>query len=258
VSDSITVHLDGPIGRLTLSNPAKRNALTWRMYDELIEACSVLDADPRVRVVVIRGAGGRAFAAGTDIAQFREFQNAEDGVDYEHRTSDVLAAIRGLRVPVIAAVEGPAVGAGLVIALCSDIVVATPDAVFGVPIARTLGNCLPPAVMARLYASIGRSRALYLLMTAELIDAARGESYGLVNLVIDRGDFAAAVTALARRICASAPLSMSAFKEVDRLLCSTNDLKNADALYRTVYGSRDFQEGVTAFLEKRPPIWEGQ
>jgi enoyl-CoA hydratase/carnithine racemase len=256
VTDTVLVDIDGPIGRITLSNPDRRNALTWRMYDELQAACSTLHAS-NARVAVIRGAGGKAFAAGTDINQFRDLAGADDGVHYEQRTAEVLTSLLDLRVPLIAAVEGPAVGAGLAIALCSDVVVSTPDAQFGAPIARTLGNCLQPAVTARLYASIGRSRALRLLMTAELLDADRAEQWGLVSAVVDRSDLATYVDSLTQRITAEAPLSLAAFKTIDARLCAAAESIDATDIYRTVYGSRDFREGVDAFLHKRLPAFEG-
>lgn len=253
----VELRVDAAFASLTLSNPARHNALTFAMYDELLAACTRLRGDTGVRVVTVRGDGGRAFAAGTDIAGFTNFGAAE-GVDYEHRTAAVLDALAGLPMPVIGAVEGPAVGAGLALVLACDLVLATPDAVFGIPVARTLGNCLSPAIVGRLYAAVGRTRARHLLMTAATIDARRALEYGLVTELIERDQFDQQLAERAQRLAALAPLTLAAFKEVDRRLLRVIDEIDADDVYRTCYGSRDFREGVEAFTRKRAPDWQGR
>ncbi len=254
----VDLKITGAVARLTLSNPSKLNALTWRMYDELIDGCQALAGDGNVRAVVLRGGGGRAFAAGTDIAQFTDFDGAEDGLAYEHRTAEVLAAVAALPMPVVAAVEGPAVGAGLALALCCDVVIATPDATFGAPVARTLGNCLSPTVVGRLYASIGRARALAMLMTARTVPAEQAQHDGLVSAVVERAEFGSYLEQLSAQLAQAAPLTLAAFKETDRRLLAGFDAVAADDIYRRCYGSRDFGEGVAAFLAKRPPQWQGR
>jgi enoyl-CoA hydratase len=256
VADRVDLQINDGIARLTLSNPRKLNALTFGMYDQMVSACTRLHDDPDVRVVILRG-GGRAFAAGTDIGQFVGF-DASDGIGYEHRTAEVLDALAGLPMPVIGAVEGPAVGAGLALALVCDIVLATPDAVFGAPVAQTLGNCLSPGIVGRLYATIGRARARELLMTASTVDAARAHTYGLVTAIVDRDEFEHRLTETAERMTTLAPLTLTALKEVDRRLMRAFDGIGADDIYRTCYGSHDFREGVAAFRAKRPPHWQGR
>jgi enoyl-CoA hydratase/carnithine racemase len=255
--------IDGPVARIVLSNPAKLNALTYAMFDQLIGACGAVSDAARageVRVAVLRGDGGRAFAAGTDIAEFSAFgaDGSADGVEYEHRTAAMLGAVSALPVPVIAAVEGPAVGNGLALALCCDLVLARDDATFGAPVARTLGNCLSPAVIGRLYAAVGRSRALGVLMTASIIDAPAAAAAGLVTEVVQRERFDKHVDGTASRIAALAPRTLAAFKEADRRLLRAIDSIPADDIFATVYGSDDFREGVAAFLAKRPPKWTGR
>jgi enoyl-CoA hydratase len=139
----LEVERDRAILRLTLSNPGRRNAITWPMYDALERVESTVEGERGIRVVVLRGAGGEAFAAGTDIRQFAEFTTGEQGVEYERRIGRVLASLLRIRVPVIAVVEGPAVGAGLALAACSDLVVATrrrPDDGHGAHRTLALGN----------------------------------------------------------------------------------------------------------------------
>ena len=157
---------DGVVGRITFDRPAARNALTWAMYDELARACETIAADSEVRVAVLRGAGGKAFVAGTDIGQFRDFKSGEDGVDYERRIAKYLAAVEELPVPSLAVVEGWAIGGGLAIAAACDLRVATPGSRFGVPIARTLGNCLSIANYACLAAALGLGRTQRMLLLA--------------------------------------------------------------------------------------------
>ncbi|GIH19263.1 enoyl-CoA hydratase [Rugosimonospora africana] len=252
----VELRVDGDFAQLTLANPDRLNALTFTMYDQLTEACDRLRSSA-VRVVSIRGAGGKAFAAGTDIAGFAGF-DADDGVAYEHRTAAVLDALAGLPMPVIAAVEGPAVGAGLALTLACDLVLATPDAVFGAPVARTLGNCLSPGIIGRLYATVGRARARQLLMTATTLDAQGARDCGLVTEVVARDRLDGHLADTRRRLAALAPLTLRAFKEVDRRLMRCFDQIDADDLYRMCYGSRDFSEGVAAFAEKRAPEWQGR
>lgn len=244
------------VAHVELSNPGRRNAFTWGMYDELEAACVSVRADPAVRVVVIRGAGGEAFAAGTDITQFRDFDGAEDGVAYEHRVGRVLDALLAVPVPVLSVVQGPAVGAGLAVAACSDVVLATPDAVFGVPIARTLGNCLPSAVVARLQRRLGAARTTTMLLTATLLPAAAAAESGFVAAVLPPDRLEDEVAATVTRIRRGAPLTLAALKEIDRRLAAA--VPDGDDLLRDCYGSDDFREGVAAFLEHRRPNWTGR
>ncbi|GHJ42561.1 enoyl-CoA hydratase [Streptomyces sp. TS71-3] len=243
---------------LTLANPRQRNALTLRMYDELESACEEIDADDEVRLTVVRGAGEAAFAAGTDIREFRAVTSGEDGVAYEHRVGRAVGRLAGLRMPAVAVVQGPAVGAGLVVAASCDLVVCTPDAVFGAPIGRSLGNCLSPTAIARLYAGLGRARTLRALLTARLIPAAEAHEAGFVTEVVEPGRLDDRVGELAADIARCAPLTLAAIKEADRRVLAAADPGHGDDLYEMCYGSRDFHEGVTAFLGKRAPRWQGR
>ncbi|MEV5961239.1 enoyl-CoA hydratase [Kribbella sp. NPDC051952] len=249
---------DGAILRLALSNPGRRNAITWPMYDALEQVEATVAQDHDIRVVVLRGAGGEAFAAGTDIRQFTGFTTGEQGVEYERRIGRVLAALLRIRVPLVAVVEGPAVGAGLALAACSDLVVATPDAVFGAPVARTLGNTLPPAVLARLFQRLGAGRTMAMVLTARLLSATEAMTAGLVSEVVDRDRLDAHVTELLERICSNAPLTLSALKEIERRVARDGADAEADDILATVYGSRDFQAGVAAFLNHDRAEWEGR
>jgi len=249
----------GPIARLTFNRPATRNALTWAMYDALVSACAAADATPDIRALVIRGAGD-AFAAGTDIRQFREFRSGEDGIAYEKRLDAVIDRLERVTVPTIAQVHGVAAGGGCVIALACDLRVCTPDARFGVPIARTLGNCLSAANCARLVDAMGSARANDLLFTGRLVDVAEADSMGLVARIAEPASIDRAVEELVATISANAPLTIRAAKAMMHRLASDRRLTvGQDAeLIALCYGSADFREGITAFLEKRRPRFTGQ
>ena len=255
---SLEVDRDGPILRLTLSNPGRRNAITWPMYDALEQIEPLVARDRELRVVVQRGAGGEAFAAGTDIRQFTEFTTGEQGVEYERRIGRVLESLLRIRVPVVAVVEGPAVGAGLALAACSDVVIATPDAVFGAPVARTLGNTLPPGVLARLFQRLGAGRTMAMVLTARLLSATEAATAGLVAEVVAPERLDNYVAELLDRICGNAPLTLSALKEVERRVLRDGAGANADDVLSAVYGSRDFHAGVAAFLSHEAVEWEGR
>jgi enoyl-CoA hydratase/carnithine racemase len=248
---------EGAIARVVFDRPAARNAMTWEMYDQLAEACERIAADPSVRVAVFRGAGGKAFVAGTDIAQFRDFRSPEDGIAYERRIEGYLARLEALPVPSLAVVEGWAVGGGLLIAAACDLRIATPQARFGVPIARTLGNCLSVANYARVVAAFGASRAKKMLLLAENLGAEEALAAGFLTEIVAPERLERRVAELCERLGSHAPVTMRVTKEAIRRLLHAA-LPGGDDLVRACYGSADFHEGVEAFLEKREPRWRGR
>jgi len=255
VTPEAVFECSGPVAFLTFNRPEARNAMTWAMYDALAAACERVDADESIRVFVLR-ANGDAFVAGTDIRQFTDFRTGDDGIAYERRMEAVIDRLEKVRVPTIAQVEGVAAGGGCVIALSCDLRVCTPAAKFGVPIARTLGNCLSAANLSRLVEVIGAARTKDLMFTGRLIDAAEADSLGLVTRMATPGEIGAVVAALAGTIAANAPLTLGATKEAMRRTLRRS--AESDDLIAFVYASADFREGVAAFLEKRKPRFTGR
>lgn len=256
-SDDVLSARDGPVLTLTFNRPAARNALTWAMYERLTDACEEVDADDSIRVLVLRGAGGQAFAAGTDVAQFRAFSGSADGIAYERGGDRHIGRLAAVRKPVIAAIEGFAVGAGLRIAAACDLRIATPDARFGAPIARTLGNCLSADAYAGLVDLLGPSRVTALLFTARLLGAQEAQAAGFVHEIVAPDAMDGRVQALAREIAGHAPITLRVTKEALRRIRAARPVPDIDDLISETYGSADFREGVRAFLEKRTPQWRG-
>jgi enoyl-CoA hydratase len=254
-----SVHLarEGALARVVLDNPGVRNALTTAMYERLRDICLALAADRTLRLVAVRGAGG-AFAAGTDVADLAAIRDGADGIAYEGEITRVLDALRSLPVPVVALVEGPAVGGGLAIVACCDLVYATPDARFGVPVARTLGNCVSPATTARIRAALGRALATELLLTGRLATAEEALAAGFVRAIVEPAELDRVVADLLRQVERCAPLSVAAAKELGRRLDDQAAAVEHDDVYARVYGSADFAEGVAGFLARRPPQWRGE
>jgi enoyl-CoA hydratase len=242
---------------LTLTNPRKRNALTSRMYAALAGFIGDASTDGGLRAVVVQGGGEDGFAAGTDISTFVDFDGAVDGIAYEQRVGVILDAIQAVPVPTIAVVRGAAVGAGLAIAASCDLIIAERGAVFGAPIARTLGNCLPAAVVNRVASRMGTARALGMLLTASLVPADDLTASGFVNRVVEPSELDDEVAAVLRGIRRSAPLTVRALKETVRRIDGAREIPSNDDLLQLCYGSADFAEGVDAFLNKRHPQWKG-
>jgi enoyl-CoA hydratase len=248
---------DGAVATVIFDRPAARNAMTWRMYEQLAEACARIAAERRLRVAVLRGAGGKAFIAGTDIAQFAAFRSAEDGIAYEEKMEGTIAGLEALPVPTLAVIEGFAIGGGLAIAAACDLRIATPDARFGVPIARTLGNCLSMANCARLVAAFGASRAKRMLLLAENLSAEEALGAGFLAEIVAANDLDRRVAELTDRLAHHAPITMRVSKEAIRRLLHAGILDDDDLL-RACYGSDDFRIGVTSFVDKREPRWTGK
>ena len=258
--DELLYEVRDDIGWITFNRPAARNALTFAMYERLAEICTQQTIAPTLRALVLTGAGEKAFAAGTDIGQFRAFTGPEDAIAYEARLGRVTDIIERCPIPMIAALSGACTGGGAGIAACCDIRIAAANLRFGFPIARTLGNCLSLANLARLSALIGPARVKEIIFTARLIEADEAKSAGLISEILpDHATLMARATDLARAIADNAPLTLRATKEsLRRLRDGADPESDADRdLILICYLSHDFREGMEAFLGRRPPVWRG-
>jgi enoyl-CoA hydratase/carnithine racemase len=255
-TEDLRVDQEGPVLTVTFSRPAQHNAMTFAMYEGLHDACVRADADDGVRVLVLRGAGDRAFVSGTDIGQFREFDKGSDGVEYEKRIARVVDRLEDVTVPTVAAVGGYCLGGGLAIAAVCDLRVATRRSRFGVPIARTLGNCLSMNTHSILVAQLGPARTLDLLLRARLLDAEEAYAAGFVAQLCDDDGLDDAVDAIVTTLCAHAPLTMWATKESVKRLRRAR-LPGDDDIVGRVFGSDDFHRAVRRFGTEQPTTWTG-
>lgn len=252
----VHLRIEAGIASVLFDRPQARNAMTWAMYEQLRGSCETLTTDRTVRVVTFQGAGGEAFVAGTDIEQFKAFKSGEDGVAYELKIDYTIGLIESLPMPTVAVISGWTIGGGLAIATACDFRIATPASRFGVPIARTLGNCLSMANLARLGAAFGTQRLKRMLLLAELLDAPEALACGFLQQVCAPEVIDAEAARLCVRLAALAPVTQAVTKEsLRRLLLRA--LPDGDDLIRQCYGSRDFHEGVDAFVAKRSPAWTG-
>jgi enoyl-CoA hydratase len=259
-AEELLIERRGPVEWITFNRPQARNALTWNMYERLVEACEKVNANRDVHAVVFMGAGGEAFVAGTDISQFRAFKTERDALDYEAKGNLVMSTVESVRVPTIAAIAGPCTGAGAAIANCCDIRIGSPSARYGFPIARTLGNCLSMPNYARAAALIGIARLKDLIMRARLMNAQEMLACGLLaEVTADEQSLPARAQEIAAEVASHAPLTLWATKEALRRVRDQLIPEGADSdLIVACYMSADFREGVESFLAKRKPNWKGE
>jgi enoyl-CoA hydratase/carnithine racemase len=253
----VLLSIENNVAHITFDHVAARNAMTVGMYERLRAICLDIATMPTIRVAVLRGAGGKSFVSGSDIAQFSGFRDGNDGIAYEASIDTYFAPLIDLPIPTIAVVDGLAVGGGLAIASCCDFRIATHDARFGVPIARTLGNCLSAGNVAWLTQHLGVGIVKRMLLLAELVPANELLANGFILKTYSAEDMDGAANALASRLSSLAPVTQKVSKAtIHRVLRS--QLPNCDDLVRECYGSADFKTGVNAFLNGIPPKWEGK
>ncbi|HZR68486.1 MAG TPA: enoyl-CoA hydratase/isomerase family protein [Burkholderiales bacterium] len=247
------------VAYVTFNRPQARNALTFAMYDRLAEICDAANEDRSVRAILITGGGDKAFAAGTDISQFRAFDKEEDALAYEARIDRVMNAIERCRVPTVAAIHGACTGGGASIAACCDLRIASREMKYGFPVARTLGNCLSLASYSRLVYLVGPALVKDIVFRARLIEADEALDKGLVSeLCEDQASLLERAEEIARTVASHAPLTLQATKEAILRLRPEVPHGAGNDLVLMCYMSEDFREGMEAFLAKRKPVWKGR
>jgi enoyl-CoA hydratase len=257
-----TIALDraGGVATVTLNRPAVLNALNLRMLEELDATFAGLDADDALRAVIVTGAGSKAFAAGADIAELNALASARAGESQARRGQALTAAIERLRVPVIAAVNGFALGGGCEIAMACDIRIASESARFGQPEVN-LGILPGYGGTQRLTRLVGEGWAMFLCLTGEMIDAAEALRIGLVQKVMPAEGLLAEAQRIAGLIAAKAPRAVEHAKRaiVDGAALTLADGLALEALrFGAAVATDDFREGSRAFLEKRKPAFSGR
>ena len=258
-SQDILYEVRDGVGRITFNRPQARNAFTFAMYERLAAICDEANRDRAIKVLVLQGAGDKAFASGTDINQFRAFTTPQHALEYESRIDRVLTQLEQCRVPTVAAITGACTGGGAGIAACCDLRIGTKSTRIGFPIARTLGNCLSMSSISRLTALVGPARVKDLIFTARLVGAEEAASLGLLNEVVeDLPALQKRADELATLIAGHAPLTLNATKQALVRLQRRLSREEGEDLILMCYMSRDFREGLDAFLNNRAPKWTGE
>jgi len=259
----ILVERDGPVATVILNRPDKMNAISLEMWSELTTRLGELESDPSVRVIVFRGAGGRAFSAGADIGDFEASRHdSHSAIKYAEVFEGALEKVAGLSVPTISMIEGVCVGGGLELASCTDIRIAAPGSRFGVPVAR-IGVVAGFREMRRLVAIAGPANAAYVVLSGEIIGHEAALGMGLLTRVVETEELHDDVYGLANRMATLSPVSHAAHKEILETLLSNPSLDGVDtdapdgAQFRS-FDSEDFKIGTDAFVNKTKPEFTGR
>lgn len=253
--DGIALAIREGVAHVTFDRPEARNAMSFAMYRRLGAICVQLETGPRPHAIIFRGAGG-AFVAGTDIGEFTAFESGSDGVAYEQMIEKAITRLESLPAPTMAVIDGPAIGGGLVIAAACDLRLITPASLFGVPIARTVGNCLSAANIARLVRAFGDGPARQMLLLSKLLDGTTVHRLGFSVECVEPDQLEAEAERVIATLSAAAPLTIDGCRELFRRI--TPEVPEDSDVVDRVYGSADFREGVRAFLDKRRPQWSGR
>jgi enoyl-CoA hydratase/carnithine racemase len=255
----LRVERDGPIGRMVLDNPERRNAISGEMWRAIPRAMADFDADRAVRCVVVRGEGAVAFAAGADISEFEKNRSSEEGVRaYEQAVQAAHRAIEDSPKPVIALIHGFCIGGGLATALSCDLRYAAPASQFAIPAAR-LGLAYGVTGTSRLVATVGHAAAREIMFTARRYSAEEALAMGLVNRVLPEGQLDEYVRKVALDLAGNAPLTIAAAKAViEAVIAPSGDVSAARERIARCMKSEDYVEGRRAFMEKRKPQFSGK
>ena len=259
-TDKMQAEIGDGIGWVTFNQPEKRNAISLEMWQALGEILEAFDQASEVRVVVLRGAGGKAFVSGADISEFdTKRADAAQRESYGAVAGHANRWLAGIRKPMIAMIQGYCIGGGLATALNADVRFATPESTFGIPAAR-LGLGYEKAGIKALVDLVGPANARDIMISARFFEAAEAHQMGLINFVVPSERLQAEVTAYAMRVAANAPLTVHAARETIRAVLRPDkdqDPKAIQELIDACFNSQDYKEGRRAFKEKRTPNFKG-
>ena len=260
-TERMQAHIDDGIGWMVFNNPARHNALSLEMWQGMGDILEHFNSNDDVRVVVMRGAGGKAFVSGADISEFDKTRaNAEQQASYGKIAGRATRWLSKLEKPLIALIEGYCIGGGLATALTADIRMASPDSKFGIPAAK-LGLGYEYEGLAKLARLVGPSRARDIMFSARFMEAEEAQDMGLINFIEPREDIETACVAYAQRIAGNAPLTVAAAKAALNAWedgGAPEDLASVREMIKTCFNSEDYKEGRKAFAEKRAPAFKGR
>jgi enoyl-CoA hydratase/carnithine racemase len=260
-SESLVVRREPPLAWVTVNRPAAHNALNAAVWAGLAEALTGLAGDGEVRVIILRGAGERAFISGADISEFRALRaDASAAVEYDRLSGRAWKAIGEVTQPVIAMVNGLCFGGGVAVALACDLRFAADHARFAVPATR-LGLSYPMESIERLVQVVGPAHAADILLSARAVEAAEALQMGLINRIVPAGELEAVTREYALAMATGAPLTIAAHKRAIRESLRPPGERDVNGLrdaMRRCFDSEDYQEGIAAFLEKRPARFRGR
>ena len=259
-TERLLAHVEGSAGHLIFNNPPRHNALSLEMWSGIADVVEQFEADPSIRVVVMSGAGGKAFVSGADISEFNKVRNnAAQEETYGQASARGAHALRTLSKPLIAKVTGYCIGGGLATALNADVRFATPDSTFGIPAAK-LGLGYDYEGLAKLSRICGPARARDILFSARFLDAKEAYDAGIVQFIVEREEIDEEVRNYCERISRNAPLTIKAAKaavNAYELGGRSEDIQAIRALIKDCFDSNDYKEGRLAFAEKRRPNFSG-
>jgi enoyl-CoA hydratase len=259
MENELIIERHGPVARLTVNRPAVRNALSIAIIQQIAQALRDLSRDRSVRVFVLTGAGDRVFVSGADVTEFREqLASPESALNYDAAAERLQSALREVPQPVIARIQGHAVGTGTIVAASCDFRIAVSTVKFGIPVAKFGFLATVPDTL-RLVQLVGTAKAKWLLMTGQLIEAPEAQAIGLVDQVADPQHLDATVDSLAATLAANAPLTIKATKQIiETFSAPNNNVASGAPWYAEIFRSADFREGLDAFFAKRKPDFTGE
>ena len=260
ITERLIAEKQGAIGWITFNNPARRNAISVDMWEAMPRVLDRFESDPAIRVIVLTGAGDKAFVSGADISQFEGRRSSAQGVRYYEEISEgAQLRFQNSEKPVIAMIRGFCLGAGVNIALASDLRLAADDARFGIPAAR-MGLGYRVSSTKNLVDTVGAANAREILLTARQFSADEARSMGMVHSVVPAAELEALVMEYCATIAANAPLTLRTAKRIIRELLKSPaefDAAGCAALVKQCFESQDYAEGRRAFMEKRKPVFTG-